>query len=138
MTTNVIGTPARQDPRQVTNTLKHTINFNDFGIASGNPFANFIPQGAFITGVWVEIVTPFNGGTNVLTVGSNSPAFNNIVASGDVNAGVVGVTPVARALGRGVTALADQQVFATYTQTGAAATAGQAIVVIQYEGGFLS
>ena len=29
MTTGVIGTNARQDPRQVVNTLKKTVNWND-------------------------------------------------------------------------------------------------------------
>ena len=41
------------------------------GISTGIAFANSLPAGAFITGVFVEIVTAFNATlTNVLTVGT--------------------------------------------------------------------
>jgi len=140
MTTGTLGTNARQDPRQVSNTLKKTVNFNDTGIAAGVAFDNPLPQGAFILGVWVEIVTAFNAvTTNVLTVGTiNTPPYNNIVAAADVNEAVTGVTTVPRALGRSLTAAGDVLPVAQYTQTGTAATTGQAIIVIEYEGGWAS
>ena len=84
MPTNVPGVAARQDPRQVTNTLKKTINYNDGPTGVAVPLANYVPQGAFITGVWVEVVTLFNGTTPTLTVGSNATTYNNLVAAGDV------------------------------------------------------
>lgn len=141
MATNVAGVSARQDPRQVCNTLKMTVNFNDIGIATGLPFPFFVPQAAFLLGVYVEIVTVFNGGTNVLTVGSNSPTFNNLVTAADVNEGATGVTLVtanAGDRGRSLTAAGPVQFFAMYVQTGGAATTGQAIILLHYEGGFLS
>ena len=145
MATNVDlrGLSPRQDPRNVTNTMRKTVNFGDAGIGSGvliGPDA--LPQGAFITGVWVEIVAAFNAGTtNTLTVGTNSSSFNNIVASADLpgNGGAsitTGVTAVGRALGRSLTSAADVQVSIKYVQTGGAATTGQAIVVIEFEGGW--
>ena len=72
MATNTAATvPApRQDPRQVTNTLKKTVNFNDAGISSGVAF---------------DAVT-----TNVLTVGTNSTTFNNLVQAADVDEGTTG------------------------------------------------
>jgi hypothetical protein len=139
MTTGVLGTNARQDPRQVANTLKKIVNFNDPGIATGQPFDNPLPQNAFILRVLVEIVTIFNAvTTNVLTVGTVGAAYNNIVAAADVNEGVAGVYDVTRALGRALTASGDVLPYAMYTQTGTAATTGQAIIVIEFEGGWSS
>lgn len=140
MTTGVLGTAARQDPRQVVNTLKKTVNFNDAAIAAGVGFDNPLPQGAFILRVLVEIVVAFNAvTTNVLTVGTiNTPPYNNIVAAADVNEAVVGVYDVTRSLGRALTAAADVLPVAQYTQTGTAATTGQAIIVIEFEGGWQS
>lgn len=144
MATNTLGTYARQDPRQVTNTLKLTVNFGDTNVSSGIAMANFLPQGAFITNVLVEVVTAFNAGTtNTLTVGTNSANYNNImsaadgVGNGSASIGTQVVIPT-RGFGRSITAAADIQPFVKYTQTGTAATTGQAIVVIEYEGGFIS
>jgi hypothetical protein len=137
MTTGTLGTNARQDPRQVVNTLKKTVNFNDTGIAVGVALDNPLPQNAFILRVLVEVVVAFNAvTTNVLTFGTVGATYNNIVNAGDINEAAVGVYDVTRALGRSLTAAADVNVFAQYTQTGTAATTGQAIIVIEYEGGF--
>lgn len=137
MTTGVLGTNARQDPRQVVNTLKKTVNFNDAGIAAGLAFDNPLPQNAFIMRVLVEIVVAFNAvTTNVLTVGTVGATYNNMVNAGDVNEAVVGVYDVTRALGRSLTAAGDVLPYAQYTQTGTAATTGQAIVLIAFEGGW--
>lgn len=137
MTTGTLGTNARQDPRQVLNTLKKTVNFNDPGIATGSPFDNYLPQNAFIENVLVEVVVAFNAvTTNVLTVGTVGATYNNIVAAADVNEGLAGVYQATRGLGRSLTASGDVLPYAQYTQTGTAATAGQAIIVIFYEGGW--
>src|SRR6185312_7319486 len=99
MTTNTTPgfPPSRRDPRQVSNTLKLTLNYNDTGIATGEAFFSSLPQGAFITDVAVEIVTALNAGTtNVITVGTNSASYNNMVSSGDVNPASTGVTKVSR------------------------------------------
>jgi hypothetical protein len=137
MTTGVLGTNARQDPRQVVNTLKKTVNYNDPGIATGVAFDNYLPINAFILMVLVEIVTLFNAGTtNVLTVGTNGSSYNNIVAAADVNEGVAGVYEATRGYGRALTASADVLPYAMYTQSGTAATTGQAIIVISFEGGW--
>jgi hypothetical protein len=141
--TTPVFPPVRRDPRQVPNTLKRTINFNDADIAAAS-FANSLPQGAVITDVIVEVVTAFNAGTtNTLTVGTVSAAYNNMVASADLPGNgsaslTVGATKVMRGVGRALTAAADITPFAKYAQTGAAATAGQAIITIVYEGGWAS
>lgn len=137
MTTGTLGVAARQDPRQVVNTLKKTINWNDSGLTNAGVLAsvnfdNSLPIGAFISRVLVEIVTTFNGG-GILTVGTVAAAYNNLVAAADVNEAVAGVYDVTRGLGRGLTAAADITPVATLTQNGA--TQGQAIILIEYEGG---
>lgn len=139
MTTGVLGVEARQDPRQVSNTLKKTVNYNDVGIAAGVAFENYLPQSAFIISVLTEIVTAFNAvTTNVLTAGTVGAGYNNIVAAGDVNPAAAGVYPSTRAVGRALTAAAPVLPVAKYTQTGGAATAGQAIILIEFEGGWVS
>lgn len=131
--------PARQDPRQVGNTVKKTVNFNDPGIASGVAFDNSLPLGAFIYGCFVEIVTVFNAATtNVITVGTNATTYNDIVAAADLNEGVVGTTEVTRSYGRSIASAADKTPYAKYTQTGTAATTGQAVIILVYEGGWSS
>ena len=134
--------PARRDPRQVTNVLKRTLNFNDSDIAKAN-FANALPSGAVVLSVHCEIVTAFNAGTtNPITVGTNSPNFNNMLASGDITAATPGVyfisTSGTTKLGAAFAAAGDTAVFITYVPTGTAATTGQAVITIEYEGGNLS
>jgi hypothetical protein len=137
MTTGTLGTWARQDPRQVLNTLKKTVNFGDAGIGTGVAFDNYLPQNAFIENVLVEVVVAFNAATtNVLTVGTVATGYNNIVAAADVNEAATGVYQCTRSFGRSLTAAADVLPYAMYTQTGTAATTGQAIIVIFYEGGW--
>ena len=85
----------------------------------------------------VEIVAVFNAvTTNVLTVGTIGATYNNIVAAGDVNEAALGVYQATRGFGRSLTAAGDVLPYAQYTQTGTAATTGQAIIVIFYEGGW--
>lgn len=137
MTTGVLGTNARQDPRQVVNTLKKTVNFNDPGIAAGVAFDNYLPQNAFIETVLTEVVVAFNAGTtNVLTAGTVGPNYTNIVAAADVTEATPGIYASTAGRGRSLTAAADVLPYAQYTQTGTAATTGQAIIVIFYEGGW--
>lgn len=140
MTTNTqpVLPPSRRDPRQVANTLRRTINFNDPDVLAGT-FANSLPLGANILQVQVEIVTVFNGGsTNVLTVGTNATTYNDLVAAADVNEAATGVTLVTRGLGQSIALTAEKAVAAKYTQTGTPATTGKAIITILYEGGWAS
>lgn len=139
MTTNTaqVSPAARQDPRQVTNTLRKTVNFGDAGISSGLAFDASLPAGAFITGTFVAIVVAFNAvTTNVLTVGTNSTTYNNLVAAADVDETAIATTQVLRGIGPTIAASADITPYVKYTQSGTAASAGQAIVVVTYDGGW--
>lgn len=128
-----LSPPARQQPRQVVNTARKTINYNDAGISSGVAWFT-LPLGSFISRMLVEVVTAFNAvTTNVLTVGTNSTSYNNIVAAGDVDEATAGVYDVTRGLGRSICSAAEKTVYAKYTQSGTAATAGVAELLMEYE-----
>lgn len=135
-----VSPPVRQDPRQVSNTLVKRFQFNTPGIADGVAFDNSLPVGARILSVLVEIITAFNAGTtNVLTVGTNGPStYNNLVAAGDIDEAVVQTTQVLRGIGGSIMRAAELVPKVKYTQTGTAATTGDAEVTITYEGGHAS
>lgn len=135
MATGTLGTNARQDPRQVVNTLKKTVNWNDNASAVAAAFANYLPRGAFLTRVYMEVVTTFNGTTPSLVVGTVGAAYNNIIAAADVNLAAAGIYDITRALGRSLASAADVLPFALYT-AGGSPSQGQAVIVIEYEGGW--
>jgi hypothetical protein len=123
----------RQNSLQVVHYLRMRVNFNDAGIAAGAP-KQWLPKGALITGTDVYVGQAFNAATtNVLMVGTVGDANNNIVAAADADETAIaltkGIKPTGAALGP---LAAPKQVQVTYTQTGTAATAGWAIIVIAY------
>lgn len=81
--------------------------------------------GDVVISAWAEVLTPYNAATtNVVTLGDGTTA-DKYLAAADVAEGAVGVSPAG---GRGPFAAeaAAGILRATYTQTGAAATAGRA------------
>lgn len=128
MATGTAGDQARLQARQVVNTWRKQINWNDANNGV-NVAGVVLPIGAFISLVMAEIVVIFDG-TPSLVVGTNASA-NDIIAAGDLNEGATGVTAVTRGLGRSLTAAADTTVYTRLTSAGA--TAGQAEILIQYE-----
>jgi hypothetical protein len=124
---------ARATQYQMVHTLRFDVNWNDTGISSGVR-KQTLPAGAIVTSTSVLITTAFNAGTtNVLTVGGNTTTYNDIVAANDVDETATGLTngikPTGSSLGK---LAADRDVYAKYTQTGTAATAGAATVIIHY------
>jgi hypothetical protein len=128
--------PARALSTQQTHFYRIVVNFNDPNIATAQKFGT-LPAVSFITNVFVEVATAFNAGTtNTLTIGTTTAA-NEIVATGDLTGNGTSslstqVSRVTRGFGRGLTAAGDTLLYAKYTQTGTAATTGQAYVVIEY------
>ncbi len=132
MATGSPGSTARKNTSQQVGYLRFAVNYNDPAIASGN-LKQWLPAGAVLIGTDVNIVTAFNAATtNVLTVGLAGVA-DNIVAAADVTEGTAALTLNVKPTGTALVPLAaDSQVSVTYTQTGTAATAGKAIVVVKY------
>lgn len=133
MATNTAGSVAREiHGLQVVHTLRKTVNFNDTGIGTADTvLLGVVPAGARPLPAFVGINTAFNAGTtNVLTVGSNAGSDNNIVAAGDVDETATGVTQVFTGLS--VTFAADTSIYIRYTQTGGAATTGQATIILPF------
>lgn len=134
MATNSAQVLVRDDPRQVGNTLKKTVNWNDPDVAD-SAFELGLPAGAVIMMTLVEVITTFNG-TPTFVMGTVSTAYNNIVASvADANPGVAGLYNVSRGLGRGLTASGDV-IPHTKVTFGGTPTQGQLMITFLYEGGW--
>lgn len=126
---------------------RKVVNFNDALVGSATPpkFGR-LPAGAFIVGYWCEVSTAFNAATtNVLTVGTTAASANELFNAGDINEGVIGFTVGARGLGTILTggagigvnapaATSEVDLYVKYTQSGTAATAGVATIVIAWAG----
>jgi len=133
MATGTKGTTARKNAAQMVHYLRFIVNYNDTGIGTGVG-KQTLPAGAVIIGTDVNVITAFNAGTtNPLTVGIEATTYANIAASASTAAGSTGlkqnIAPTGTAL---VPLAADSQVFVMYAQTGTAATAGQAVVIVKY------
>lgn len=127
------GTSPRLTQYQLKGYLRFTVNYNDAGIATGNK-KQTLPAGCVITRTDVFITTAFNAATtNVLSVGYEASTFANIVTNAQALAGAAGLKSNLPPNGVALLPLVgDQDVFAMYTQTGAVATAGVAVIVIEY------
>jgi|SRR5882762_1713363 len=143
MTTNIPGSTARQDPRNVSNTLRWRFTFADLGSLTPGLQIGVLPQNAFIITNLFEIVTAFDG-TPTITVGTVGAAFNNIRATGDhvyatpniyspTPPGPTAVAAVGK-FGRSLTQAGDTPVFLKYTAT--TPTTGVGEIILEFEGGF--
>ena len=117
---------------QQTHYLRKRIDFNSAASGTG-VLVGTLPANAQVTSVSVCVTTAFNAATNnfvdVGTLGSASA----LVGHGSVTATAVGVTSVAPAsLGGVLSASGETDLYATYTQSGTAATAGSANIVVHY------
>jgi hypothetical protein len=121
---------ARSYHTQQTHYLRRTVAFNTPGIAGG-VLLGTIPTGAIILGTYVRVETGFNAATtNVLTVGVlGDPGLDNVVAGADVTEGSAGSVRIVGPLNP---VAADTDILVSYTQSGTAATAGLAHIVLEY------
>lgn len=124
--------PARLYHTQQTAYLRRPVAYNTPNIGTSDIVClGTLPAGAFIARVYVRVNTAFNAGTtNVLTVGTSSGSNADIVAAGDVDESAAGVTEVTRGVGLAVTA--DTPIYVKYTQSGTAASAGAADVIVEF------
>lgn len=131
-------------PLQVVQTFRKTVNFNDANISSGVKFGA-LPQGAYIISVRCFVTTAFNAATtNSLTIGTTATG-SDVLAAGTTAgtncvAGTAGEQAITAAAGLGVTPFVGTptgsnggfDLYARYTQTGTAATAGKVTFIINY------
>lgn len=106
------------------------VAFNTAGVATGIDMGT-LPAGTVVTRAWAEVLTAFNAATtNVLQIGyvGNLGAYLGVA---DITEGTPGVYPTG---GKGPFAAetVDRAAVASYTQTGAAATAGTARCYLEY------
>lgn len=107
--------------------------FNTAGIAAGVQVAliRADAKNPVLLEFWAEVVTAFNAvTTNVLTVGSDAASGNQFLAAGDITEGTPGFYPAANAIVK-KRIVADTAIFLKYTQSGTAATTGNALIYVR-------
>jgi hypothetical protein len=121
---------AQQYHQNLVHYLRKEVNYNDPGIAAGVVIGR-LPANAQVTQALARVRAAFNAGTtNVLTVGTNASSYDNILGTADIAEGAAGNN--AAPLANLQEVLSEADVFVKYTQTGAAATQGKAIIHIAY------
>jgi hypothetical protein len=99
-----------------------------------------LKQHSYISSVSCYVLTAFNAvSTNVVTLGTTAANANEIIAASgagnSITPGTTGYYSITNTavLGESLTSVADVTLYAKYTQTGTAATAGKATCVIEFQ-----
>lgn len=122
-------TPARKLHTQQTHQISITIAYNTPGVAGGVQVGT-LPAGAVIDKTTVAATTAFNAATtNTISVGT-TPTGTNLINATSVTA-VARVDTVAPVAQMGPLA-ADTPIYASYAQSGTAATTGVATIIVLY------
>lgn len=123
--------PARVYSANVLHAVRGRINFDSSGAATGIEIGT-IPAGSFVLPATVHVITAFNAATtNVLEVGTAADADGFATSAGTAS-GATGIKTSLTGAQSGDTLTADTPVVVKYTQTGTAATAGVAQVIVPY------
>ncbi|TXH53565.1 MAG: hypothetical protein E6Q97_12935 [Desulfurellales bacterium] len=123
---------AEYHSQYLTHCLRKDIAYNS--AASGTAvLIGTLPKGAVVMSTTVAIKVAFNAGTsNDIIVGTSGDP-DALVATGGVTETSVAATRVAPAtLAGNVAASADTPLYVTYTQSGTAASAGTASIMVEY------
>ena len=121
--------PARQYYGQVAHVIRATVAFNTPGVAAGVPLGT-VPAGSRFMRIQAYVETAFNAGTsNPVTLGSTATG-EEIGTAAAIVAGTVGMKELTTGLT--VYPTADTTIYASYTPTGTAASAGRVTFVITY------
>lgn len=123
-------TPVVRDHGQSEFYYRVTVNYNDPNISTAQKFAA-LKQNDYVSAMSCHVLTAFNAGTtNVLTFGTSTTA-NELIASGDLDETSATYQAMTNNLGMKQTSDADHTLYAKYTQTGTAATAGKAVCIFK-------
>ena len=111
----------------------YIFNFDTANIGSTNGVTfGTLPAGSIVLRTSAIVFTAFNAATtNVLTIGAGT-TDGALLASGTFTAAVGTKGPQVGTVSGANPTTVDQVVFAKYTQTGTAATAGRAMVYVEY------
>lgn len=131
MSTNTTGTDARQYEQQVLHFIRRTIAFNTTFVGTAATIkVGTLPAGAVIYDAIVKVNTAFNAATdNLINVGTAATA-DSIVDETDLDLTAVEWQSSRR--GCDLTLASDTPVYVTYTQSGTAATTGEAEIIVAY------
>lgn len=141
--------PPQFSPQQYnsaqTHYIRFSVNFNSCVLVAGTCSfkVGAVPYNSYILRASQQVTTAFNSGTtDTLAVGTSSGAGGQLVAAQTVHAGTAGLplTIVAANLGIAATgngiastgANGGFDIWVNYTQTGAAPTAGVAVIILEY------
>jgi hypothetical protein len=109
---------------QQTHYFRKRVNYNDAGIAAG-VLMGTLPAGAILMALMVRVNVAFNAGTtnalNLGTTAGGTQVFTDVATAGARAPAVPNLSFAT-----------DTDLFVSYAQTGGAATAGQADVVVTY------
>ena len=121
----------RQNMTHQVNYFRASIAYNTLNIGtSGMVPLGTLPAGAIITGLLVKVTTAFNAATtNVLTVGTTATA-DAVLGATDIDELEVDTTLTFA--GFGYLASVATPLFIKYAQTGTAASAGAATIILTY------
>jgi hypothetical protein len=124
---------ARQLETQQTHYLRRDVAFNTSGIASG-VLIGTVPAGAKIMHIRIFVDTAFNAATTNVLQGGTTGTGTNLFTSTDAAAGTPGPKTPASAANQatGLIFTQDTDLFVSYTQTGTAATAGAATIIVEF------
>lgn len=120
-------------PRQIHTQQEHylraAVAYNSLEVGTAGKFPlGTLPAGAIITGILATVSVAFNAATtNVLTVGT-AASDASIVGADDLNEGAIGSTLSFASVGTKVSV--DTPLFIKYAQTGTAASAGAADIIL--------
>lgn len=137
MTTVPPTFPARDQGayQQTPKYFRKLVNWNDANIATGVKFGR-LPSNAFLIRATCQVITAFNAATtNVLTFGTTAASANELTGTGDINEATLNTLQsclASGATGMQLTTATENDLYAKFAQTGAAATAGQAIWVLEF------
>lgn len=128
-----MATETYQLEYQVDVNVGKKVAYNTSGIGTLNTVkVATLPVGGILLETRVNVTAAFNAGTtNVLVVG-NDAENDNFVASGDVDESATGVTIVTTGAGTVITE-STKDIYVRFTESGTAATAGAADIVLHYQ-----
>lgn len=123
---------ARNDGSQNVHFIGKDITYGTVGIGTADTVkVGRVPAGSRLMPAQVYVTTAFNAGTtNVLIVGTSAGSDADVVGAAELSEGATGCTIVAT--GCSLTFASDTDIYVKYSQTGTAATAGAATILIPY------